>query len=87
MMIEQIKRAVEAAHGHFFEPATMRFFRSRVHSPVYSSGQSGQASPHYFVTSEEFKDFRGRSHGEFQQYASRSAAHKAAWRAAEVVAS
>lgn len=63
MMIEQIKRDVEAAHGHFFEPATLRFFRSRVHSPVYSSGQSGQASPHFFVTSEEFVDSRGRSHG------------------------
>ncbi len=81
-----------AAHkdngGHFFDPLTMRFFRSRVGRRIYG----GQ----YFVTSERdgfslnprrytVRKFTGpdgdvETVGEFQQYASRSGAIAAAKR-------
>lgn len=48
--IEEVK-AANAEHGHFFfEPASMRFFDSRILSAVYPR-QGGGA---YFVTSERF---------------------------------
>jgi len=47
MNITEIKRANKANGGHWFEPATMRFFNSRVESRVYE-GPGGV----YFVTSE-----------------------------------
>jgi hypothetical protein len=49
MTIEQIKAANHRAGRFFFEPATMRFFRSRVGSSVYQ-GPGGV----FFVTSEQF---------------------------------
>lgn len=45
MTIEQIKSANAAAGFHFFEPDTLRFFRSRIGSKVYGG--------RFFVTSEE----------------------------------
>ena len=47
MNITDIKRANKAAGNHWFEPATMRFFNSKVESQVYE-GPGGV----YFVTSE-----------------------------------
>jgi hypothetical protein len=47
MNITDIKRANKANGGHWFEPATMRFFNSKVESRVYE-GPGGV----YFVTSE-----------------------------------
>ena len=42
--IEDIRAAHEAACGYFFAPSTMRFFGSRILSPVFPGG--------VFVTSE-----------------------------------
>ena len=47
--MEDIKRANENAGRHFFEPDTMRFFKSRVGDTVFQ-GIGGI----YFVTSEKF---------------------------------
>jgi hypothetical protein len=44
--IADIRAANARAGHHFFEPATMRFFRSRIESTVYGG--------RYFVTSEQF---------------------------------
>lgn len=42
-------KAIAKEHGsHFFDFGTMRFFNSRVHSPVYTGGDGW-----YFVTSEQ----------------------------------
>lgn len=90
--IEDIKAANERAGFFFFEPATLRFFRSRVHSDVYQ-GPGGV----YFVTSEQFRASNGYTaprlftvrrfdpetgsadtEGEFQAYGTRGKAHRAA---------
>jgi hypothetical protein len=42
--IDEIRAAHMASGGHFFSPSTMRFFSSRILSPVFPGG--------YFVTSE-----------------------------------
>ena len=50
--IGHIIESNEKAGYHFFEPQTLRFFRSRVHSVVYGGST--------FVTSEQFS-FNGRT--------------------------
>lgn len=85
--MDDIRRANEDAGQHWFQPAAMRFFRSRVSDGVYGNG--------YFVSSERGPDMARRytvrkalpdgsidQVGEFQQYASRSGAHAAARKAA-----
>lgn len=47
--IEDIRKANASAGQHFFERATMRFFRSRILPAVYQ-GKGGI----YFLTSEQF---------------------------------
>ena len=47
-----IKEANKKAGFHFFDPQTLRFFRSRVHNAVYGGST--------FVTSEQFS-FNGRT--------------------------
>lgn len=47
--IDQIKEANARRGHHFFEPATMRFFRSRIASYEIFGGR-------YFVTSEQFEN-------------------------------
>ena len=42
--INDIRAAHEATGGHFFSPSSMRYFGSRILSPVFPGG--------YFVTSE-----------------------------------
>ena len=49
--ITAIKQANRDAGNHWFEPATLRFFRSRVLPTVYQ-GPGGI----YFVSSEQFND-------------------------------
>lgn len=49
MTITDIKEANKKAGKYFFSPDTMRFFRSRVASEVYTTLWSDYA---YFVTSE-----------------------------------
>lgn len=76
--IEAIEQANRAIGHHWFEPAAMRFFRSRVSSRVYPTPSGA-----FFVSSERgshqkarrysvrFCDARGRIEtvGEFQAYA------------------
>ena len=51
----EIELANARAGYYFFEPGTLRFFRSRIGETVYE-GPGGI----YFVTSEQFEDSRGR---------------------------
>ncbi len=93
--INDIKSANRVRGLHFFDPSTLRFFRSRVHPQVYQ-GPGGV----YFVTSEQFVSSKGwadkreftirqfhpetgrcDTFGGFQAFASRSGAHAAAERA------
>lgn len=83
---------------HFFEPASMRFFASRVLDDVFPAADG---SGSYFVTSERFRGFIGckdgprrysvrlalptgevRTASEFQAYATARAAKSAAKRLA-----
>ena len=80
--IQQIKDASRAAGLEWFDPDTMRFFRSRVSGPVIAN---------MFVSSEDDRLGGGRRYtirlakpsghietvGEFQQYASKRAALRA----------
>lgn len=91
--IEDIQRRNRAAGFYFFEPATMRFFSSRVQSSIYVA-KDGRA---YFVTSERgtwpgarrlytvrVAELSGdiNTVGEFQGYQTGRAAHAAARKAA-----
>lgn len=94
--IDNLKWANCKIGQHFFDRATLRFFRSRVGMTLHS-GPGGE----FFVTSEQFDDGRGyraprlytvrqampdgrvRTVGEFQQYASNSGATAAAKRYAQ----
>lgn len=76
----EFKRLNASVGGYWFEPGTMRFFRSRVEGPMLAGG--------YFVSSEQFDDCAPRLYtirrafsdgsvetiGGFQAYASRRAA-------------
>ena len=84
LTITQMKFANASRGHHFFEPATMRFFNSRILSRVYAG--------RLFVTSERREAYCPRLYtiramaddgavftvGEFQQYASRREAMAAA---------
>ena len=50
MTINQIKQANKQAGNHFFEPATMNFFNSRILQKVISNKTKEKF---YFVTSEK----------------------------------
>ena len=53
--LDDIKTANSQAGQHYFEPSTMRFFRSRVSEDVYRVPGHGA----YFVTSEQYRSFSG----------------------------
>lgn len=94
--MESIRRRAQEAGSHWFDPGSMRFFRSRVGWGGYVH-EDGRI---FFVSSERFVSSTGWSPGrkfsvrvmtpdgnvgtvgEFQQYASRSGADAAARRAA-----
>lgn len=61
MRIDEIKKRNSAAGYHFFKPATMRFFRSRIGHTVYSG--NGRI---LFLTSEQFVGSDG--HKELRRY-------------------
>jgi hypothetical protein len=81
--LRDIKSANEAAGHYFFEPATMRFFNSRICRSVLAGG--------FFVTSERFDHNTPRRYtvrlcldnghvetiGAFQQFASADSARRA----------
>jgi hypothetical protein len=56
-IIEQVKEIVRRTGSHFFEPDTMRFFKSRVSSKVYPTPNGA-----FFVTSERFNDTTPRTY-------------------------
>lgn len=78
-------RALNKVKGfYFFEPKTMRFFRSKVHGGIIKDN--------YFITSEQFDDLHPRkftiryinwetgdilTHGDFQGYATKEEAKEA----------
>ena len=78
--IDEIKVANNDIGHHWFEPTSMRFFRSRVSNKVYGG--------HYFISSERYDDNSPRlfsirkaaddgsisTVGEFQKYKTRRAA-------------
>jgi hypothetical protein len=91
----EIRARAKSAGSHFFDPATMRFFSSRVHG----DGIVGSDGKIYFVTSEQYKapgyvgprrytlraqkpDGSVEMHGEFQQFATLREANKAKFDAA-----
>lgn len=89
--VVDVQRAHEKGGGHFFDPASKRFFDSRIGRTLYS-GPGG----HYFVTSERYHDIHGGSDpraytvrqahpngqidtvGEFQAHPTRSSAARMA---------
>lgn len=86
--ITQVRELNRDAGHHFFNPDTLRYFRSRISRRVYPA-----IGCTYFVTSEQFDDTTPRrytvhvifpsgnirSMGEFQDYATREEAHRAAY--------
>ena len=82
--LKEIKAANAAAGQHFFEPATMRFFNSRVSARLIAG--------RYFISSERFDETTPRRYtvrianddgtidtvGEFQQYPTMAQARAAA---------
>ena len=96
--MSEIKAAAEAAGSFWFEPATMRFFASR----VGSGGYRASSGAIYFVSSEQFRASNGyraarrytvrkltpgklsiNDVGGFQEYATGREATRAAIRACE----
>lgn len=91
--VTQIKAANRAAGQHFFDPDTMRFFRSRM--------LRGVIGGRFFITSEQYVDSEGNADprrytvrvvddaghvdtvGEFQAYATPAAARAAARKLAD----
>src|SRR5262245_32369660 len=86
--IDQLKRANAEAGQHYFEPSTMRFFRSRVMPTVtagrlfVTSEQSDYNAPRFWTVREFMPDGGIETVGEFQEYTSGAAAQRAARRAA-----
>lgn len=92
--IEQIKKYNTSKGFYFFQPETMRFFRSRVGVCTYPAADG---SGTYFVTSEQFDSHSPRLYtvrkivedgsidqvGEFQQHRHLSTAKAAAKKAAQ----
>lgn len=96
--IDTIRDHNRRAGFHWFDPSTLRWFRSRVHSTVYPTAtgalfvSSEQYVSHYPAYRAEPRKYTVRTYdsatgeidtvGEFQAYASRSGAHAAAARLA-----
>lgn len=92
-----IRIAASKAGNHWFDRDTLRFFNSRISGTVYpskdgscyfvSSERMDWQSPRLYSVRRAFYDadggFRIETVEEFQHYASRSGAHKAAQRTAK----
>lgn len=78
--IKEIKQANRASGGHWFDPDTLRFFRSRIDSTVYggryfvSSEQYDDSTPRLYTVREAKPDGDVETVGEFQAYATRGEA-------------
>lgn len=87
--IYEIRRANEAAGHYFFSEGAMRFFRSRVHDEVYGAGffvtsEAAPDEPRFYTVRFAQPDGSISTVGEFQQWASYSAAHATAKRYAQL---
>ena len=87
--LDQIKRAAIGAGSHWLDPASMRFFNSRLGQTVYpipggalfiSSERFDYSSPRLYSVRSCTWDGCIDTVGEFQQYATSTAAHSAASR-------
>jgi len=94
MTIRELETRNREAGFYFFSRGALEFFSSRIHPAVYE-GPGGV----FFVTSERCRPFHRhsraytvrefhtggdvRTHGEFQEYSYRQAAHSAAEKAAK----
>ena len=90
--IKEIKQANKEAGQHWFDADTMRFFNSRILSPVIGG--------RYFVSSEKYDDGSPRLYtirianddgtidtvGDFQGYETADKAKRAAWRKSQQAA-
>lgn len=90
--IDDVKECARVCGSYWFEPDTMRFFKSRVGERIYPDGRGGA----YFVSSEKGphgpRAYSVRYYdpakcnidtvGEFQGYRTSTQAHKAAQRRA-----
>ena len=81
--IYDIRKANEKAGHYFFSEGAMRFFRSRVHDEVYGAGffvtsEAAPDEPRFYTVRFAQPDGSITTVGEFQQWASRSAAHATA---------
>jgi hypothetical protein len=54
--MDAVKECAERCGSHWFEPGTMRFFKSRVGNQAFTDGRGGA----YFVSSEQHS-YRGQS--------------------------
>ena len=80
-------RAKKFCGSHFFDPATMRFFKSKVHGPVYPNhvnnytcfvtSEQGPGGPRAY-TVKKFSNCEIDTVGKFQQYGTLKAAKTAA---------
>jgi hypothetical protein len=87
-MLQTIKNENARKNGHFFEPATMRFFKSRVCAQVFEgvggvffvTSESQATSGMRYYTVRSFDPLSGSvsTVGEFQQYGTRAKALKVA---------
>lgn len=83
--LEQVKRANKAIGHHWFEPATLRFFSSRVNDPVIenmfvSSERFNSKSPRLYTIRKVNDDGSIDTVGAFQAYKSKTAALTAIFR-------
>ena len=51
--VDDVRRFNERSGHYFFEPATLRFFKSRIGQFLYGSRYRGRYQGHYFTTSEQ----------------------------------
>jgi hypothetical protein len=88
--VGQIKQANRDAGQHYFEPDTMRFFKSRVMDFVtggrffVTSEQNGYNAPRMWSVREAMPDGSIESYSEFQEYSSGAAAKRAAKQARRI---
>jgi hypothetical protein len=55
--IDDLRKAADDLGSHYFEPATMRFFNSRVLEGIYRPSIQTHPRTGLFVTSERFSDY------------------------------
>lgn len=81
--MNEVRRANKDRGHHWFEPSTLRFFRSRVGDTLYggryfvSSEQFDDGYPRLYTVREAMSDGSIETVGEFQEYETRDQAIRA----------